>query len=131
LRRLASTYLYKTPLDSPKEQTHLEGIIPHLEFPLEISLNNLTYQGNPCTKYKQFLYTLIKFLHDKRYVYRRITHKLNNWDVKTISGKKWLNTSVSSVLKRKHDRDVLFDEVSIRHYPNKTSKMILKYYHFD
>ncbi len=54
--------------------------IPHLEFSLVIQSNNLTYQGNPYTKYQQFLYILIKSLHDKGYGYRRIAHKLNKWN---------------------------------------------------
>ena len=77
----------------------LSGTIPHLEFTLEIQSNNLTYQGNPYTEYQQFLYTLIKSLHDKGYGYRRIAHKLNEWNVKTSRGNNWYNTSVSSVLK--------------------------------
>ena len=50
----------------------LSGIIPHLQFTLEIQSNNLTYQGNTYTKYQQFLYDLCKQLHDKSYGYRRI-----------------------------------------------------------
>ena len=38
---------------------------------------------------------------------------------------------VSSVLKRKHERDVLFDEIRNQHYPSKISKMALKYFTFD
>ena len=53
------------------------------------------------------------------------------WGIKTHGGHKWFNTFVSSVLKRKHERDVLFDEIRNRHYPTEISKMILKYYYFD
>ena len=45
MSRLASTCLDKTPLDTPKKQTLLEGTIPHLEFLVEITSNNLTYEG--------------------------------------------------------------------------------------
>ena len=106
----------------------LEGTIPHLEFSLEIQSNNLTYQGNPYTKYQQFLYTLIKCLHDKGYGYRRIAHKLNKWNVKTTRGNTWFNTSVSSVLKRKHERDVRIQEVRNQKYPVKIGKLSIKYY---
>ncbi len=109
----------------------LQGTIPHLQFSIEIQSNNLTYQGNPYTKYQQFLYVLIKSLHDKGYGYRRIANKLNDWEVKTTRGKKWFNSSVSSVLKRKHERDVLFDEIRNRHYPTKISKFKVNYYIFD
>ena len=102
--------------------------IPHLEFSLVIQSNNLTYQGNPYTKYQQFLYTLIKCLHDKGYGYRRIAHKLNKWNVKTTRGNTWFNTSVSSVLKRKHERDVRIQEIRNQEYPIKIGKFAIKYY---
>ena len=106
----------------------LEGTIPHLEFSLEIQSNNLTYQGNPYTKHQQFLYTLIKCLHDKGYGYRRIAHKLNKWNVKTTRGNTWFNTSVSSVLKRRHERDVRIQEIRNKEYPIKIGKFRLTYY---
>ena len=66
--------------------------------------------------------------------YRRISRKLNQWGIKTHTGKQWFNTSVSSVssvLKRKHERDVMINEIRDQHYPSKVSKMELKYYTFD
>ena len=63
--------------------------------------------------------------------YRRISKKLNQWGIKTHRGKQWFNTSVSSVLKRKHERDVMINEIRDQHYPSKVSKMELKYYTFD
>ena len=63
--------------------------------------------------------------------YRGISKKLNQWGIKTHRGFEWFNTSVSSVLKRKHKRDVLFDEVRNQHYPSKISKMKIKYYTFN
>ncbi|MDC1026657.1 recombinase family protein [Candidatus Thioglobus sp.] len=62
--------------------------------------------------------------------YRRISKKLNQWDIKTYRNKQWFNTSVSSVLKRKYERDALFNEIRNKHYPSKISKMELKYYTF-
>ena len=108
----------------------LEGTIPHLQFSLEIQSNNLTYQGNPYTKYQQFLYILIKTLHDKGYGYRRIANKLNDWGVKTARGNTWYNTSVSSVLKRKHERDMRIEEIRNKEYPIKIGKFSIKYYTF-
>ena len=55
--------------------------------------------------------------------YRKISRKLNQWGIKTQRGKEWFNTSVSSVLKRKHERDVMFNEVRNQHYPSTISKM--------
>ena len=109
-------------------RTCLEGTIPHLEFSIEIQSNNLTYQGNPYTAYQQYLYSLIKCLHDKGYGYRRISHKLNACGVKTSRGKTWFNTSVSSVLKRKHERDVRIQEIRNKEYPIKIGKFSIKYY---
>jgi hypothetical protein len=109
-------------------RTCLEGTIPHLEFSIEIQSNNLTYQGSHYTKHQQFLYILIKSLHDKGYGYRRIAHKLNKWNVKTIRGKTWFNTSVSSVLKRRHERDVRIQEIRNQEYPIKIGKFAIKYY---
>ena len=63
--------------------------------------------------------------------YRKISKKLNEWGVKTHRGKQWLNTSVSSVLKRKHERDIMLNEIRDQHYPSQISKMELKYYTFD
>jgi hypothetical protein len=63
--------------------------------------------------------------------YRKISRKMNDWGIKTHRGKKWFNTSVFSVLKRKHERDVLFDEIRNRHYPTKISKFEVNYYIFD
>ena len=108
----------------------LEGTHAHLVFSIEIQSNNLTYQGNPYTKYQQFLYILIKSLHDKGYGYRRIAHKLNKWNVKTTRGNTWFNTSVSSVLKRKHERDVRIQEIRNQKYPIKIGKLSVKYYTF-
>jgi len=63
--------------------------------------------------------------------YRRISRKLYDWGIKTHRDKQWFNTSVSSVLKRKHERDVMINEIRDQHYPSKVSKMELKYYTFD
>ena len=106
----------------------LSGTIPHLEFSIEIQSNNLTYEGNPYNAYQQFLYTLIKSLHYKGYGYRRIAHKLNKWNVKTSRGNTWYNTSVSSVLKRKHERDLRIQEIRNKEYPIKIGKFSVKYY---
>jgi hypothetical protein len=40
--------------------------------------------------------------------YRGISKKLNQWGIKSHRGCEWFNTSVSSGLKRKHERDELY-----------------------
>ena len=126
--------LVRSPLQNVVQPTAsnkdvvLSGTIPHLEFTLEIQSNNLTYQGNPYTEYQQFLYTLIKSLHDKGYGYRRISHKLNKWGLQTPRGKTWFNTSVSSILKRKHERDIRIQDTRNKEFPVKIGKFRLNYY---
>ena len=138
----ACTCLEKSPSDNDsRRQTKnisklrnksqiLTGTVPHLEFSIEIQSNNLTYQGNPYTAYQQYLYTLIKCLHDKGYGYRRIAHKLNTWQVKTARGNRWYNTSVTSVLKRKHQRDARIEQIRQKEFPVKIGKFRLTYYTF-
>ena len=77
------------------------------------------------------IYCLIQFMKEEGMGYRRISRKLNDWGIKTHRDKQWFNTSVSSVLKRKHERDVMINEIRDQHYPSKVSKMELKYYTFD
>jgi len=111
-------------------RTCLEGTIPYLEFSIEIQSNNLTYQGNPYTKRQQYLYKLIKSMHDSGLGYRKISRKLNEMNIKTIRGNNWFNTSVSSVLKRKHERDLRIEEIRNKEYPIKIGKFSIKYYSF-
>ena len=77
------------------------------------------------------IYCLIQFMKEEGMGYRKISRKLNQWGIKTHRGKQCFNTSVSSVLKRKHERDVMINEIRDQHYPSKVSKMELKYYTFD
>ena len=95
--------------------------VPHLEFSIQFQSNNLIYdKGYSIRQY--MIYSLIILLRQEGLGYRKISRKLNQWGIKTHRGKQWFNTSVSSVLKRKHERDVLFDEIRNRHYPTKIIK---------
>jgi len=109
-------------------RTCLEGTIPYLEFSIEIQSNNLTYQGNPYTERQQYLYKLIKSMHDSGLGYRKISRKLNEMNIKTIRGNTWFNTSVSSVLKRKHERDLRIQEIRNLKFETKIGKFRIKYY---
>ena len=104
--------------------------IPFLEFSIQFQSNNLIYDKG-YSKRQQMIYSLILLLREEGLGYRKISYKLNDWGIKTHRGKKWFNTSVQSVLKRKHERDVLFDEIRNRHYPTKISKFEVNYYIFD
>jgi len=58
--------------------------------------------------------------------YRRTSKK-----IKTHRGCEWFTSSVSSVLKRKNERDDLVNNIRNKYYPSKISKKELKYYTFD
>ena len=110
--------------------TYFTTTTPFLEFSIQFQSNNLIYDKG-YSKRQQVIYCLILFLREEGMGYRRISRKLNDWGIKTHRGHKWFNTSVSSVLKRKHERDDLVDNLRNKHYPSKVSKMELKYYTFD
>ena len=75
------------------------------------------------------VYLLIKYLHEKEGLgYRKISQKLNSWGIKTQRGKEWFNTSVFSVLKRKHERDRRIEGQRLDEYKLKFSKMTVKYF---
>jgi hypothetical protein len=93
--------------------------IPILEFSIQFQSNNLIYDKG-YSKRQQVIYSLIILLRHEGLGYRRISRKLNQWDIKTHRGKQWFNTSVSSVFKRKHERDVLFDEILVYSIDNST-----------
>ena len=69
-------------------------------------------------------------MHDSGLGYRKISHKLNEMNIKTIRGNTWFNTSVSSVLKRKHERDLRIQEIRDKKFKTKISKFSVKYYTF-
>ena len=103
-------------------------ITPVIEFTAELQSNDLTYH-QPYSKRQQITYNLIKHLHDvEGWGYRVIARKMNSWGIKTQRGKTWSNSSVHSVLKRRHQRDVRIEELRNKKYPTKVSRMIIKYY---
>ena len=67
-------------------------------------------------------------MHDSGLGYRKISHKLNEMNIKTIRGNTWFNTSVSSILKRKHERDLRIQEIRNQKFETKISKFRIKYY---
>ena len=110
--------------------TFFNSPVPHLEFSIQLQSNNLIYNKG-YSKRQQVIYSLIILLRQEGLGYRKISRKLNQWGIKTHRNKQWFNTSVSSVLKRKHERDVLFDDVRNQHFPTKISKFEVNYYTFD
>ena len=109
--------------------TYFTTTTPFLEFSIQFQSNNLIYDKG-YNKRQQVIYSLILLLRQEGLGYRKISRKLNQWGIKTHRGKKWFNTSVSSVLKRKHKRDNLVNNIRNKHYPSKVSKIKLKYLTF-
>ena len=106
-------------------------IIPYLEFSMEFQSNKLIYQKE-YTKRQQIIYVLINHLHDREgWGYRKISHWLNQSGIKTLRGKNWFSSSVISVLKRKHERDLMNEEIRNQYFPSKISKFEVNYYIFD
>ena len=97
--------------------TFNEKVIPCLEFSIEFQSNNLIYQTE-YTKRQQIIYVLIKHLYDEEGLgYRKISQ--------------WFNSSVISVLKRKHQRGLRIEEIRNQHLPTKISKLEVNYYIID
>jgi len=76
--------------------------IPVIEFSIQFQTNSLIYDKGYSIR-QQMIYCLIQFMKEEGMGYRRISRKLNDWGIKTHRNKQWFNTSVSSVLKRKHE----------------------------
>jgi len=106
-------------------------IIPHLEFTMEFQSNQLIYQKE-YTKRQQIIYLLIHHLHEREgWGYRKISKWLNQSGIKTLRRKNWFSSSVISVLKRKHERDLMNQQIRNQHFPSKVSKFEVNYYIFD
>ena len=59
----------------------------------------------PYSDYQQFLHDTIKELHDGGMGYRKIAEWLRERGYKTVRGKRFYNTHVFSILKKKRLRD--------------------------
>jgi len=110
--------------------TFFTGTIPHLEFSIQFQSNSLIYDKGYSIR-QQIIYCLIQFMKEEGLGYRRISKKLNQWGIKTHRGKEWFNTSVSSILKRKHERDLMNEQIRNQYFPSKVSKFEVNYYIFD
>jgi hypothetical protein len=107
-----------------------ESVIPCLEFSMEFQSNQLIYQKE-YTKRQQIIYLLIHHLHDREgWGYQKISKWLNQSGIKTLRGKNWFSSSVISVLKRKHERDLMNEQIRNQHFPSKVSKFEVNYYIF-
>ena len=103
---------------------------PFVEFSIQFQSNSLIYDKGYSIR-QQMIYCLILLMKYEGLGYRRISRTLNQWGLKTHRGKEWFNTSVSSVLKRKHERDVMNNQIRNQYFPSKVSKFEINYYVFD
>jgi len=62
---------------------------------------------------------------------RRLSQWLNQSGIKTLRGKNWLSSFVISIIKRKHERELMNEQIRNHHFPNKVSKFEVNYYVFD
>ena len=108
-----------------------ENVIPCLEFTMEFQSNQLIYQKE-YTKRQQIIYLLIHHLHEREgWSYRKISNWLNKSSILTHTGKNWFSSSVISVLKRKHERDLMNQQIKNQHFSSMVSKFEVNYYIFD
>ena len=122
MQQFNSKLNYSTVTDSFRMDPFYESIVPHLEFSIEFQSNKLIYQKE-YTKRQQIIYLLISHLHDREgWGYRKISQWLNQSGIKTLRGKNWFNSSVISVLKRKHERDLMNDQIRNQYFPSKISE---------
>ena len=131
---MTSKRVHTESLDSDRMNlycTFSEDIIPCLEFSMEFQSNKLIYQKE-YTKRQQIIYLLIHHLHDREgWGYKKISQWLNKSSILTHTGKNWFSSSVISVLKRKHERDLMNEQIRNQHFPSKVSKFEVNYYIFD
>jgi hypothetical protein len=84
----------------------LSGSIPYLCFTTIIQSNDLIYLQEYSVR-QSIIYILIRFLHlELGMGYRKISTWLNRSGIKSERGKRFTNSSVHSVLKRKKERDI-------------------------
>ena len=108
-----------------------EKVIPCLEFTMQFQSNKLIYQKE-YTKRQQIIYLIIHHLHDREgWGYQKISNWLNKSSILNHTGKNWFSSSgVISVLKRKHERDLMNGQIRNQYFPSKVSKFEVNYYIF-
>ena len=128
--KVCSIVTHSTVTESFCMEPFFTSTTPVIEFSIQFQSNQLAYDKGYSIR-QQMIFCLILLMRDEGLGYRRISKKLNQWGIKTHRNKQWFNTSASSVLKRKYESDVLFDDVRNQHFPTKISKIEVNYYTFD
>ena len=104
-------------------------VSPYLTFNITTQSNNLTFLSEYSER-QEYLYNLIKELHDSGLSYRKITKYLNDREIPTHRGKRWGKTgnSVYSVLKRKKQRDSRIHKLRNKEYKTRYSNFKIEYF---
>jgi len=121
---MTSTGVHPNSLNSDGmnlDGTYFTTTIPFVEFNIQFQTNSLIYDKGYSIR-QHMIYSLILLMKEEGLGYRRISKKLNQWGIKTHRGCEWFNTSVSSVLKIKHERDLVNEQIRNQHFPSKVSK---------
>ncbi len=113
------------------EGTVLEGTVPHLEFTIEFTSNDLTYEQHYSNRQEMVYRLIVTLMESENIGYRKVSRKLNSWGIKTDRGNQWFPSSVYSVLKRRHERDSRICNQRLHQYETKVSPFQIKYYSFD
>ena len=106
--------------------SHSCEVYPHLTFDFSTQSNNLTYLCEYSDR-QEYIYNLIKELHDSGLGYRKISHHLNEKGISTHRGRTWSNSSVHSVLERKHQRDLRVKKLRNKEYKSRYSNFKVEY----
>lgn len=99
-----------------------ERIHKYLTFVLWCRSNDLVAEQD-YSKRQFIVLRLIQTLQSEGMGYRKIAKKLNEWGIKTHTGKTWFNTSVHSVIKRYGQREERIEKLRHKKYKSKLSKM--------
>ena len=83
---------------------------------MEFQSNKLIYQKE-YTKRQQIIYFLISHHHEREeWAYRKISQWLNQSSILIHIGKNWFSSSFISVLKRKHQRDLMNEQLRNQYF---------------
>ena len=94
----------------------LSGSIPYLCFTTITQCNDLTYLKEYSVR-QNIIYKLIRHLYEKEGMgYRKISAWMNRSGIKSERGKKFSNSLVCSILKRKKERDMRISNIRKKKY---------------
>ena len=106
----------------------LSGSVPYLCFTTITQSNDLTYLKEYSVR-QNIIYKLIRHLYqEKEMGYRKISNWLNRSGILSERGKKFSNSLVCSILKRKKERDMRISNIRKRKYDFILKDMRIEYF---